>query len=100
MTSWPVIGSGLTGALTLTAVHEAARRRLPEAPRMDVLGMRAIARATAALGQKPPPEPRLRELAPRLGAEVLPGRSQPRAPAGTKCDRTAANRCLAGDACL
>jgi hypothetical protein len=46
--------SGVTGALTLTLVHEAARRILPNAPRMDVLGMRAIARGMYQLNERPP----------------------------------------------
>lgn len=36
--------SGAVGAVALTVIHEAARRRLPNAPRMDVLGMRALRR--------------------------------------------------------
>ncbi|RYU83713.1 hypothetical protein [Hymenobacter persicinus] len=37
------LGSGLAGALALTLLHETARRLRPEnAPRMDVLGMRAL----------------------------------------------------------
>jgi len=36
--------SGLIGACTLTLIHESARRIWPDAPRMDVLGMRAIAK--------------------------------------------------------
>jgi hypothetical protein len=48
------IVSGLIGACTLTLIHETARRVLPEAPRMDVLGMRAIARSLLQFNQKPP----------------------------------------------
>jgi hypothetical protein len=48
--------SGITGAVTLTLVHEAARRFLPNAPRMDVLGMRAIARGLSQLHEPPPAE--------------------------------------------
>jgi hypothetical protein len=36
--------SGAVGAAALTLVHEAGRRRLPYAPRLDVLGMRALRR--------------------------------------------------------
>ena len=35
------LGSGLVGALALTAAHEALRRDASVSPRMDVLGMRA-----------------------------------------------------------
>jgi hypothetical protein len=40
--------SGVAGAVALTSVHEVARRITDTAPRMDVLGMRAIARATGS----------------------------------------------------
>jgi hypothetical protein len=46
--------SGSAGALAVTAVHQLARRRVRYAPRMDVLGMRAIARGTHRLGKRPP----------------------------------------------
>ena len=48
------LGSGLVGAFTLTLVHEAARRFIDDAPRMDVVGMRAIARTMQAAGADPP----------------------------------------------
>lgn len=38
------LASGAIGATALTAVHELGRARLPYAPRMDVLGMRALRR--------------------------------------------------------
>jgi hypothetical protein len=40
--------SGMAGAVAVTAVHEAARRVSSDAPRMDVVAMRALARATDA----------------------------------------------------
>jgi hypothetical protein len=48
--------SGVTGALTLTLIHEAARRYLADAPRMDVLGMRVIAKGMSQLTEQPPAE--------------------------------------------
>ena len=63
MTTWKALGSGLAGALALTAVHEIVRRQSPQAPRMDVLGMRAIARSLEAVGQEPPAGERLHQLA-------------------------------------
>jgi hypothetical protein len=48
------LGSGLLGAFTLTLVHETARRYIDDAPRMDVVGMRAIKRAAHAAGTEPP----------------------------------------------
>lgn len=47
--------SGLAGSLVLTLIHESARRALPDAPRMDTYGRRALARSLEAVGIKPPP---------------------------------------------
>lgn len=41
---------GLAGALALTALHEGARRVLPDAPRMDVLGKRGLEKSAGFLG--------------------------------------------------
>ena len=46
--------SGLVGACTLTLVHEAARRLLPNAPRLDILGMRALSHS---LPEEKQPDP-------------------------------------------
>ena len=46
--------SGAAGAVALTAVHQAARAITDSAPRMDVVGMRALARGATAAGQEPP----------------------------------------------
>ena len=46
--------SGLAGALALTAVHETARRVLPNAPRMDTVGRRALVKGAKKLGLDPP----------------------------------------------
>jgi hypothetical protein len=48
------IMSGIVGACVLTAVHETARRVIPHAPRVDVIGMRAIAKPMRAAGLRPP----------------------------------------------
>lgn len=53
------LASGLVGATTLTLVHEIARRVLPDAPRVDLLGMRAIAATLRRGGATPPPSERL-----------------------------------------
>jgi hypothetical protein len=63
MRSLHALGSGLTGALALTAVHETARKNLSDAPRMDILASRAIARSLEALGREKPLEERLYEAA-------------------------------------
>lgn len=54
MSTLAAIGSGLAGACTLTLIHEGARRTIPNAPRMDVLGARSIARGMSAVGYEPP----------------------------------------------
>jgi hypothetical protein len=51
--------SGAVGAVTLTALHELARRRLPTAPRMDLVGMRALRRLAPSLRE---PNLRSRDL--------------------------------------
>jgi hypothetical protein len=61
--------SGAVGALTLTAIHEAARRRLAYAPRMDVVGMRALRQLVPALRHEPPRSSRLHRLA--LAGDLL-----------------------------
>jgi hypothetical protein len=38
------IGGGIAGAITLTLIHETVRRPITDAPRMDLLGMEAIAK--------------------------------------------------------
>src|SRR5437868_4058278 len=48
------LGSGLVGACALTLIHETARRFLDDAPRMDVLGMRAVAKTMRAVDVEPP----------------------------------------------
>lgn len=46
------LGSGLVGALTLTAAHEVLRKTAPRGarPRMDVLGMRALRSLAGTVG--------------------------------------------------
>jgi hypothetical protein len=46
--------SGLAGAAALTAVHEAGRKLVPNAPRMDIYARRATARGMALAGVEPP----------------------------------------------
>lgn len=47
------LGGGTVGAIALTALHEVTRRTVPHAPRMDVIGMRALSRTVRALGGRP-----------------------------------------------
>ena len=46
--------SGVAGAVALTAVHQAARALTGNAPRMDVVGMRALARGANLAGAEAP----------------------------------------------
>jgi hypothetical protein len=48
------LASGLAGACAVTLVNEVARRRVPDAPRLDLLGMRALGKTARAAGQEPP----------------------------------------------
>ncbi len=62
--------AGLAGALALTAIHETVRRLRPEdAPRMDLLGMRALARGFRAADAQVPANPELHRLT--LVADVV-----------------------------
>jgi hypothetical protein len=50
MTTWMTsITSGVAGAASLTLLHELARRRLPYAPRMDLVAMRGLRRLVPGL---------------------------------------------------
>ena len=60
---WASMGSGLAGALALTAIHEGARRIVPHPPRMDVLGRRAIKKSLDATGQDSKPRAELHRWA-------------------------------------
>lgn len=61
--------SGLAGAVALTIAHETLRRFVPEAPRMDVLGMRAISKTMKKVGAQPPAGSALRVWA--MAADVV-----------------------------
>lgn len=51
------LAAGFAGTLALTALHEAARRIVPSAPRMDIVGQEALGRIREAVG-KPSVQPR------------------------------------------
>lgn len=61
--------SGVAGAVALNVVHETARRVIPRAPRMDVIGRRGVARTAYALGVEPPHGGRLQATA--LAGDVV-----------------------------
>lgn len=63
MTRWTPVAIGAAGAATVTLLNEGMRRIVPHAPRMDVIGMRAIARPMREMDQEPPEGDRLFWLA-------------------------------------
>ena len=69
MTMLRALGSGLVGACVVTLLNECARRFVPNAPRLDLLGMRAIEKSLRAVNQEPPPEDELRGIA--LAGDLL-----------------------------
>jgi len=46
--------AGAAGAVTTNVLHEIVRRRVARAPRVDLLGMQALAKSAEALGASPP----------------------------------------------
>lgn len=56
MKATTVLAGGLAGAATVTLLHESIRRVVPEAPRMDRLGMQAIKNGLKKAGRKVPKE--------------------------------------------
>jgi len=57
------LAGGLAGACILTIAHESLRRVNPDAPRMDILGMRAIAKLMEKAGATPPDDKTLHDWA-------------------------------------
>lgn len=57
------LGVGAVGALAVTGLHETARRVSSEAPRMDVLGRRALSKLLWRSGHLPPKKARLQRWA-------------------------------------
>lgn len=54
--------SGFIGAAVLNLLHETVRRLNPDAPRMDILGMRVLARSMRKVDVTPPPEEQLQGI--------------------------------------
>lgn len=48
------LGGGLAGACAVSLIHETVRRIVPEAPRMDLLGMNAISKGLYKANMKVP----------------------------------------------
>lgn len=46
--------NGFVGAVALTTAHQALRRALPDAPQLDRMGMKGVAKFCSAVGRTPP----------------------------------------------
>ena len=57
------ISGGVAGAVALTLIHESVKRLVPQAPRMDLLGMNAISKGLHKTGFKKPNDQKLFTLA-------------------------------------
>ena len=54
MKVWHALVSGLAGAAAVTILHQTVRMITPDAPRMDLLGMRAIEKSMRRADMEPP----------------------------------------------
>ena len=63
--------SGAAGAIALNLMHECARNSVPAAPRMDIVGMRAMRQLLRTGGQDEPADLRNPTLAADLVANTL-----------------------------
>src|SRR5438045_4146253 len=61
--------SGLAGAIALTLLHEALKRNVSAAPRMDKLGRQGLSKVLAVTGTEVPPAGDLQKLA--LGGDIM-----------------------------
>ena len=50
---------GVAGAAAITLIHETLKKTVPNAPRMDLLGMNAIAKGLRIIGARTPGEKKL-----------------------------------------
>ncbi len=50
---------GVAGATALTLIHEAVKKVIPQAPRLDLLGMHALSKGLKIIGARTPQERRL-----------------------------------------
>jgi hypothetical protein len=63
------VGTGLAGALTVTAAHQLGKATSRRTPRMDLAGRRGIKKLFKGMGLRPPRGRRLQRAA--LGAELV-----------------------------
>lgn len=63
------IAGGIAGAVALNILHESAKRLVPDAPRIDLVGEEALAKAVGMTGAEPPKGQKL--FAATLGADLI-----------------------------
>lgn len=61
--------NGLAGACALTVAHELVRKTKPDAPRLDILGMRSVSKIMSVFGMDPPQGTTLKKYA--LVADIV-----------------------------
>ena len=57
------LGGGLAGAVAVTLINESVKKIIPQAPRLDLLGMNAVSKGLKAAGKTPTNEKNLFALA-------------------------------------
>lgn len=62
MNALSALSGGLAGACAITLIHESVKQVVPEAPRMDLLGMNALSKVIESTGHTPPGEQQLYNL--------------------------------------
>lgn len=62
-------GGGLAGAVAVTLIHESVKRLVPQAPRMDLLGMEVISKGFDRTGHDKPGSKQLYNLA--LAGDII-----------------------------
>jgi hypothetical protein len=59
MKSIHALEGGLAGAAAITFIHETVKITVPKAPRLDLLGMKALSRGLKIIGKVPPSKTKL-----------------------------------------
>jgi hypothetical protein len=62
---------GAAGAVSLNLMHECARKTVPNAPRVDIIGMRGVEKISTAMGLEPPRQLRTTTFAADLISNAL-----------------------------
>ncbi|MFN3403974.1 MAG: hypothetical protein ACK40G_07755 [Cytophagaceae bacterium] len=62
MNTYKALISGFTGAVTMTALHQFIKNVTPEAPKLDIFGMRLLSKVLNGLGLRKPGKKNLFQL--------------------------------------